>query len=250
MTLSSKLQRKKFDQVYDDLVIDAGFCEFPDYYGVARERYWRSLELLVKMGLSETDKVVEFGGGQMAIILSKLFGMDCTVADINDSFRGPVDQAGLPFVVGNIANDPPIENSPTKYDMVILLEVIEHIPEPPYVTMRKLKSILSAKGGLFMTTPNLFRLRNTARMILGRDFLGRFMQAEPGVGLGHQMEYSLEHMSWQINNAGFEIDSICHDQLGVVGHSTSARIARALLSPLQLRDVWKEELVAMARLPG
>jgi SAM-dependent methyltransferase len=240
--------RAAFDRVFDDHILVGAFAEIADYYETARERYWRSLQLLCEIGLSGRERVVEFGGGQLAILLNKMFGMDCTVADIRDEYRAPIDRVGLPFVIGNIGNEPAVAGG-ARYDLVILLEVIEHIPEPPYVTMEKLKAILNPGGRIYMTTPNLFRLRNIARMVLGRDFLDWFAYAEPGQGLGHQMEYSLEHFSWQMRRAGFGVQSIRHDQLGAVGHSTKARIARALLKPLLLRDVWKEELVAMARLP-
>jgi SAM-dependent methyltransferase len=240
--------RAEFDRVYNEHVMGGAFAEIAVYYETARERYWRSLQLLCEIGLSGEERVVEFGGGQMAILLSKMFGMDCTVADISEEFRAPVDRVGLPFVVGNIANEPPIANG-SRYDLVILLEVIEHIPEPPYVTLKKLGANLSPAGRIFLTTPNLFRLRNIARMIMGRDFLDEFQIAAPGQGLGHQMEYSREHFSWQVRKAGFEVQAIRRDQLGAVGHSLKARIARTLLSPLLLRDTWKEELVVMARLP-
>jgi SAM-dependent methyltransferase len=240
--------RAAFDRVYNEHVMGGAFAEIAVYYEMARARYWRSLQLLCDIGLSGQERVVEFGGGQMAILLNKMFGMDCTVADINEEFRAPVDRVGLPFVVGNIANEPAIAGG-GRYDLIIMLEVIEHIPEPPYVTLKKLKAILDAGGRIFLTTPNLFRLRNTARMIMGRDFLDEFQIAEAGQGLGHQMEYSAEHFGWQVRKAGFDVQAIRRDQLGAVGHSMKARIARTLLAPLLLRDAWKEELVVMARLP-
>jgi SAM-dependent methyltransferase len=239
--------RADFDRIYDQCIIDSGFAEDAAYYEPARARYWRSLQLLCDIGLTGQERVVEFGGGQMAILLARMFGMDCTIADINEDYRAPIDRLGLPFAVGNIGQEPVIAGG-ARFDLVVLLEVIEHIPEPPYVTFNRLKSILNPGGRIFLTTPNLFRLRNTVRMIRGRDFLDEFQLPEPGEGLGHQMEYSAVHMAWQIRKAGFEVQAIRHDQLGATGFSTTAKIARTLLSPLLVRDVWKEELVAMAKL--
>lgn len=241
--------RADFDRVFKRDILGGAFAETADYYEPARERYWRSLELLCDIGLTGAERVVEFGGGQMAILLARMFGMDCTVADINADYRGPIDRLGIPFAIGSIADEPAIAGG-ARFDLIVLLEVIEHIPEPPYVTLEKLKAILNPGGRVFMTTPNLFRLRNIARMIAGRDFLDEFQLAGPGKGLGHQMEYSAVHMAWQIRKAGFDVQAIRHDQLGATGFSTKARLARKLLSPLLLRDLWKEELVVMARLPG
>lgn len=240
--------RQVFDRIYNEHVIGSPFLEVPEYYEIARERYWRSLQILCEIGIDPSLKVVEFGGGQMCLLLKYMFDMDVTVADISEDYRGPIDAAGLQFVVGNVMVDPPVAAGRT-FDLVIMLEVIEHIPEPPLATFRRLAKILSPGGRIYLTTPNLFRLRNIARMIRGKDFLDYFMPPMKDVGLGHQMEYSLEHMRWQIEQADLEVQHISHDQLGVSGHSAKARLARKLLSPLT-RGRWQEELVAMARLPA
>ncbi|MDO8944621.1 MAG: hypothetical protein Q7U75_15670, partial [Desulfobacterales bacterium] len=78
-------------------------------------------------------------------------------------------------------------------------------------------------------------------------FLDRFMLPQPGQGLGHQLEYSANHLSWQIERAGMSRIFIEHDELGRVGHSPGARLARRLLAPLRLRPIWRDGLVAAAR---
>ncbi len=189
--------RRKFDTIYDEFVLGSPFLELPDYYSVARERYWQSLNWLCKMGLYQNERVIEFGGGQLALIIAKMFGMDCTVADINSDYRKPVDDAGLKFVIGDLTKDPPVVGEKCKYDVAIILEVIEHLPEPAYVVFNRIKNILGNKGKIYLTTPNLFRIRNLVRMIWGKDYLDRFMLPLKDVGLGHQIEYSANHLTWQ-----------------------------------------------------
>ena len=48
---------------------------------------------------------------------------------------------------------------------------------------------------------------------------------------------------------GMEIVMLEHDSLGRSGHSVKARLARKLLAPLELRPVWRDGLVAVARKP-
>jgi hypothetical protein len=133
------------------------------------------------------------------------------------------------------------------FDVVFLLEVIEHIPLPGYIVMDRIKPLLKPSGIVFLTTRNLFRVRNLIRMFLGIEFLDRFMIPEPGQGLGHQLEYSADHLRWQLERAGMEIVMLEHDSLGRSGHSFKARLARRLLAPLELRPIWRDGLVAVAR---
>jgi len=240
------LDRKRFDELYDKAIIGAGFFESDDYYRLERERYWQSLAMFAKLPLKSAANILEIGGGQLAVLCTKLFGDNCVVGDISDEFRQPLDRQSVPLIACNLlASDFP--DAREQYDAVVLLEVIEHLPVPPYVIFEKLKRFLAPGGLLFITTPNLFRLRNQVRMLLGREFLDRFMLPLPGQGLGHQLEYSAEHLRWQIEQASLEVTKLDHAELGHKGHSTSAQVGRMLLSPLTLIPRWRDELVAVAR---
>jgi len=134
--------------------------------------------------------------------------------------------------------------------VIVLAEVVEHLPVPPYVILSKVRTWLKPGGLLLLTTPNLFRLRNLVRMALGRDPFDIFRMPRDDVSLGHQTEYSARHLAWHIREAGFTLERLEHDQLGQTGFSWKARVARKLVSPLQLRKAWREELVAIARNPA
>ena len=75
----------------------------------------------------------------------------------------------------------------------------------------------------------------------------RFTLPEPGQGLGHQLEYSANQIQWQIERAELDLVLLEHDELGCVGHSRKAQIARKLLSPFKMRRIWRDGLVAAAR---
>ena len=246
---SDRTLRQKFDDIYNELILDAGFFEAGDYYQRARERYWHTLRYFADLDIPHPAHMLEVGGGQLAILSHKIFGDIATVGDVSDEYsqsvRG-VAGAGLPFVLCDLLEDDPSEFK-DRFDIVALLEVIEHMPQPAYVVLSKVATWLKPGGLILLTTPNLFRLRNLARMAAGRDLFDRFLYPEPGHGLGHQLEYSADHLRWQIERAGLETVTLCHDQLGQSGHSTFARAARCLTAPLRLRDKWKVELVAVAR---
>ena len=242
----SKLTRTAFDQAYDTFVRPGGFHELDFYYRISRERYFLTLGYLAGLDLPEPAKVLDVGGGQFAILASKLFGDEATVGDIGDDFRAPADIAGVPFTVCNLLEDDP-PSFKGAFDLIVLAEVVEHLPVPPYLVLRKIRTWLRPGAALLITTPNLFRPRNIVRMLLGRDPFDTFMLPRDGVSLGHQTEYSARHLGWHIREAGFILERMEHDQLGQTGFSWKARAARKLLAPLQLRRSWREELVAVAR---
>lgn len=241
-----KSLRQRFDALYDSSIVGAGFFEKDEYYVNDRERYWRSLNALLKLPLPRPARILEIGGGQMALLCKALFEDRCVVGDVSDRYVEPILKAGLEFVEFNLMNAR-AQSSDDEYDAIVLLEVVEHLPLPAYVIFDRLKRLLKPNGFLFLTTPNLFRMRNLIRMALGIEFLDRFMLPQPGQGLGHQIEYSADHLRWQLDRAGFDIVFLEHDDLGRIGHSTKARLVRRLLAPLSLRPVWRDGLVVAAR---
>jgi SAM-dependent methyltransferase len=243
---ATKMLRTPFDEIYASRIVGAGFFESDEYYRRDKERYWRSLELFCSLDIPLPAKILEIGGGQMAVLCKTLFNDECVVGDISENFTSPLREVGIRFVSYNLMNERN-EIDSGQFDVVMLLEVIEHVPIPAYVLFQKIQKLLKPGGVLFLTTPNLFRLRNLIRMFLGIEFLDHFLLPEPGQGPGHQLEYSAAHLQWQFGRAGMSLILLRHDELGRVGHSPKARLARSLLSPLRLRPLWRDGLVAAAR---
>ena len=240
--------RPRFDKTYDSYVVGGGFCESDEYYRIEKERYWRSLRLLCRLDFPAPAKILEIGGGQLALLCKLLFDDDCRVADISEQYVAPLRRVGIEHTTFNLMEAEASKKINDQFDVIILLEVIEHIPQPGHVVIERIKPLLKQNGLLFVTTPNLFRLRNLIRMALGVEFLDRFTIAQPGQGLGHQLEYSADHLRWQLERAGMQILMLTHDSLSHGGHSLKARFARRLLAPLNLRPIWRDGLIAAARL--
>lgn len=239
--------RSRFDEVYDSHIVGGGFFESDEYYKFEKERYWRSLEYFCRLDIPSPARILEIGGGNLALLCKMLFGDDCTVADISEAFNAPFGKAGIKFFTYSLM-DPAPNGSHGEFDVVILLEVIEHIPVPGHVVIERVKPFLSKSGILFLTTRNLFRIRNMVRMILGIEFLDHFMMpVHKGHGLGHQVEYSAKHLQFQLEHAGMQVILVKEDTLGASGHSFKARLARVMMSPLELRPRWRDGLVAAAR---
>jgi SAM-dependent methyltransferase len=239
--------RPTFDRIYSSHIVGTGFCESDDYYRYDKERYWRSLELFSELDLPQPANILEIGGGQMAVLCKLLFNDNCVVGDISERYVAPLEKVGVPFIRYNLLEPSDLPSKEQSFDCIILLEVIEHIPLPAYVVFGNIQRLLKKGGILFLTTPNLFRLRNLVRMILGNEFLDHFALPEPEEGLGHQLEYSAPHLRWQLERAGMEVLMMKHDELGRAGHSRKTRLARSLLAPLRLRPKWRDGIAAAAR---
>jgi SAM-dependent methyltransferase len=229
--------------------VNGGFIESSQYYRNERERYWRTLQLMDALDLPAPAKILEIGGGQIAVLRKLLIEDDTVAADISDKFHRPVTSLGIPFHILDLNNPVShIANINERFDVIVMLEVIEHISRPAYAVLEPLKSLLKPSGLFFLTTPNLFRLRNLLRMAAGIEFVDRFMVPAPGQIMGHQLEYSADHLRWQVERAGLEVVMLIHDNLGGTGHSTNTKIAKAALKFLSVRPLWRDNLVVAARL--
>lgn len=238
--------RADFDRAYAASIGHERYVEIPRYYVLQKPRYFRTLEALAALPMPRPASILEIGGGQMAVLSHLLFGDKGTVGDISETYAEPVLKRGVGFMVCNLLQIPDEPRGP--FDLIVLCEVIEHLPVPGYTVLEKLARWLAPGGRILMTTPNFYRLRNVVRLALGLKMHDRFQYPEPGVGLGHQLEYSRDHLAWQIERAGLEVEYCRIQQLANRGHSLATDAARFACAPLlALVPRWRDGLVACAR---
>jgi SAM-dependent methyltransferase len=234
-----------FDHAYDDVILGNHFFEDPGYYRRYRRRYRRTLEHIARLPLAHPARILEVGGGQIALLCHEMFQDECALADVSDRYADAVTRFGLEFVTCDLLHDDLDAREP--YDLIVLCEVVEHLPIPPHIVLEKLRARIRPGGYLLVTTPNLYRLRNVVRLAMGLPVLSHFFYPDRGSSIGHLLEYSADHLRWQIERAGFVVESICFRQLSNAGSTLATRIGRLLLAPLLLRPLWRDSLVACAR---
>ncbi len=92
-----------------------------------------------------------------------------------------------------------------QFDLVIFAEIIEHLLNDPCKVLREIKRILRLGGSLILTTPNVARLENVARMIAGENIY------DPYSGYGpygrHNREYNVHELVQLLLHEGFEIET-------------------------------------------
>ena len=145
-------------------------------------------------------RAIDIGGGIMAVLLSRILGFTAVVGDVNRRAETDVTSEGLRFLEVDLLQDGLVPRE--QFDLVVLQEVIEHLPVPPYVVFERISRFLAPDGILFLTTPNGSRLRNILYLLAGRQVLDNFRYSEPAESMGHMHEYTLPHMLWQLDRAG------------------------------------------------
>lgn len=116
-----------------------------------------------------------------------------------------VEKVNLHFDHFNIEIDEfPYSNS--EFDVVLFCEIIEHLTQDPMHPLREIKRILKPGGILILTTPNISRLENVAKMIAGANIY------DPYSGYGpygrHNREYNKHELYLLLKHLGFTLEEI------------------------------------------
>jgi SAM-dependent methyltransferase len=141
-----------------------------------------------------------------------------------------------------------VDDSPfvEAFDRMFLCEVIAHVSVPPHVYLSKLRRALRPGGRIIVTTPNLHRLRNLAFLAVGRDPWGYFARTEGDHFFGMFLDYSRDHLAWQLETAGFRDVDV---QMASFPHQATTglgRVGNALGRPLLRVPRLRDGLVAVA----
>lgn len=91
-----------------------------------------------------------------------------------------------------------------EFDIVIFAEIIEHLLNDPCKVLREIKRVLKPGGTLIVTTPNVARLENVARLIAGENIY------DPYSGYGpygrHNREYTRHELVTLLQFEGFDVE--------------------------------------------
>jgi SAM-dependent methyltransferase len=87
------------------------------------------------------------------------------------------------------------------FDVVIFAEIIEHLLNDPCSVLREIHRVLKPEGKIILTTPNVARLENVARLIAGENIY------DPYSGYGpygrHNREYNRHELVHLLQFEGF-----------------------------------------------
>jgi len=116
-----------------------------------------------------------------------------------------------------------------RYDVVLCMGVIEHVPSSPRPLLETLNRVLVDGGLLIVDTPNLVHLYNRQKFARGETVLAD-IQAQYETELpfeGHHREYTIPELVWLLHRIG-------HHQIAVEAFNYSSYA----LGTLSARDVY------------
>jgi 2-polyprenyl-3-methyl-5-hydroxy-6-metoxy-1,4-benzoquinol methylase len=160
-------------------------------------RYPSIVHFLADSPPTAESRVLDLGGGigSLAVALHAAFGGRYDVADFLPVPPG-VRAAQLAHGIDradrcDLTKRPAMEALPGGYDLILFVEVLEHLLVNPLLLFREIRDHLGPRGRVFLTTPNAARLGNRLRLLRGRSIqeLGRYPRTGEGV-YGHVVEYT------------------------------------------------------------
>lgn len=119
------------------------------------------------------------------------------------SGSGDLQSTVMDFCHFNIEQDVfPYSNN--TFDVVVFCEIIEHLLHDPQKVLLDIKRVLKPHGVLVLTTPNVARLENVAKLLVGANIY------DPYSGYGpygrHNREYNRHELVTLLNYLGFKVE--------------------------------------------
>ena len=203
-------------QLLASVCLDGGS---PDDIGAyLYDSHWRFLHTLELVG-SEQVRALELGANpyfttvllweyrDLELELANYFGLEDTevgmqVVEYVDA-EGVKKERTVEFRHFNIELDRfPYEDG--SFGLVLFCEILEHLVEDPVAVLTEINRVTEMGGHLVLTTPNVARAENMARLINGDNLY------DPYSGFGpygrHNREYTLDELRQLLAFSGFDVE--------------------------------------------
>jgi len=204
-----------FNFVTSVRVADASEEEMRNYSTHDFKRFVYTLGLVAEM----TGKCLELGANpyfttmllkqftNLELSLANYFGSEIKDGIQEVSYRSFKDHTPLKESLNFKLFNTESENFPyedASFDVVIFAEIIEHLTVDPCRALREIKRILKPQGVLILTTPNVARLENVARLCAGENLYDPY--SGYGVYGRHNREYNHHELITLLNYVGFDCE--------------------------------------------
>jgi SAM-dependent methyltransferase len=217
------------------------------YVAFQARRYPSIVRFLAPLAPLHGRKILDLGGGvgSLAVALHSAYGGDYHLAEVGAP--GPKTlEVGARFGISayhtvELGAPGGLTALPTDYDLILLVEVVEHLLGNPLFLFRELHDHLRPGGRLLITTPNQARLTNRGRLLLGRSIKDpRRYPRNPGEVNGHVIEYTRTELDVLLASERFRPER--HEVVQQLPSPTPGLRARAGVGLLNLAPMRRLEL--------
>jgi len=148
--------------------------------------------------------------GFLPALLKKVSSWQCEGLEIRENisvYCNFAQKNGIPIHAGALGMDPlPFPNE--TFRAVIFSEVLEHLRLSPSLVFKELHRIMSPQGILLVTTPNVARITNVVKLLLGKNISETFPDDVKTNNitdyLTHIREYTMGELVDLLRRNGFE----------------------------------------------
>ena len=214
-----------------------------EYFQTSLPRYKKTLNLISTYLTKDKQlRILDFGTGEgdIAVSIKQCFPQHNVVASdilISQPIKEKLLQAGVDAQKMRIEPRKrlPIEND--SFDVILFLEVLEHIiDEPPHI-FSELHRILKPNGYLFLTTPNIAQLFNRLMLLFGKQpqlYLTSLRHGYGKLERGHFREWTKDELLYLLSHA-FRIEKCAYlSSLGTGGLVKEKKLYKILYYPYRL----------------
>lgn len=202
-----------WDKLIKDINNDFPFNNYMIQKGIIRPKY-SFVMTLINNNFAKDTKILDFGSGKNDITaIIKESGYDNIDAydDCNDEWYNKDNKLKLinfskRHKINFFENFAELDGR--KYDLILLLDVIEHVPQPKKLFNTILK-LLNDNGKILITVPNSVSIRKRLTVLMGKTNYTNYDEFYSEDNFrGHWREYSIEDLKQLSKQIKFEIKSV------------------------------------------
>lgn len=183
-----------------------------EYWAYHKKRYRWFLDalqgLIDSKHISDNARILDIAPLYQTLLMSKLFPEATvdTLGYVNGPFHPQTNSKHISYDLNDCYyKERYLDLSEDeKYDLVVMLEVIEHLPTSLPQVFQFLRSLLKENGILFIQTPNAVSLTKRLKMVKGInpfELIRENMREDPG----HYREYTRNELCHFGYQSGFDI---------------------------------------------
>lgn len=214
-----------FGTLYKEIVEVSGTRS--DYHARIKPRIIYTWERICDL-ISADSSVVEVGVGPMTALVKQLKKVQVIAVDHVHDQEALCKKFNIELRICDLQTNPlPLEDE--SVDMILMLEVIEHLCVYPKYVLDEIYKKLKVGGYLVVSTVNFLRISNRVRVLVGKHPLRNFEPSEDGHN--HVHEFAPKDLADYMKKSGFNIEKTYRYGLACTSHILSVILRIAYTYP-------------------